>query len=292
MPTAVARLAVLAVLVFACSAARADEVSEKQKKLAAANLKQAEVQLFATVETDDLILAATLPDEKAKALSAQLQKSYLMARKVLQYDDKEKPWTGKLTVYFITESKLFKNFMRTVIGESPRDTEYFINLKGDAPFVLVLGDVSTPLNEPESYGEAAALVATATFNAKHGSGIGIPDWAKLGFGRAVSLRADNPASKRVTSYKTRAKATVVGSSAKPGARMADVWDGGGRDLAISFMDFLAFGPKAMDFPKAVNALKPGENGQAAALPMSLEMALTWKAPDMEAAWKKWVQSGK
>jgi hypothetical protein len=182
--------------------------------------------------------------------------------------------------------------MRTVVGESPRDTEYFIKLKGDEPFVLVVGEIPTPMAEQDAFGEAAAIVGTATFNAKNASGVGIPEWAKIGFGRAVSLRADNPTSRRVTAYKTRAKAAVFGTSAKPAAKMADVWDTGTRDLSISFMDFLAFGPKAMDFPKAVNALKPGENGAAAVLPMSLESALNWKAPDIEAAWKKWVQSGK
>src|SRR5215212_8496281 len=106
MSPAVSRLLVFAALLFVGTAARADDVTDKQKKLAADNMKQADVAVFATVETDDLILVATLPDEKAKGLAAQLQKTSVLARKVLQYEDKEKPWTGKLTVYFLTESKL------------------------------------------------------------------------------------------------------------------------------------------------------------------------------------------
>ncbi len=294
MPAVAVRLAALSMLLFLAASSRAQDaaVIEKQKKEAASSMKQAEVPNPITVETDDLILVTTLSEEKAKGLAEQLQKTYLSARKVLQFEATEKPWTGKLTVYFLTESKYFKNFMRSVIGESPRDTEYVITLKGDAPYVLDQADLSSPQFEPDEFGDACALVAAATFNAKVGTGSGVPDWARMGFGRAMSMRMEAPGSRRVSAYKSRTKAAVLGSSGKPGAVLADVWDSGSRDVATSFMDFLAFGPKAMDFPKALAALRGGENNAPPALPMSLEMALNWKAQELEFAWKKWVQSGR
>src|SRR5262245_52647369 len=258
MPSAIRLTALLVTLVLTGSTARAaDEVVEKQKKTAAANMKLAEVVTWATVETDDLIVCATLPDEKAKTFAAQLQKTYLVARKALQYEEKEQPWTGKLTVYFLTESRQFKMFMRAALGESPRDAEFHMVLKGDAPFLLDQADLSNPAAEPEAFGEAASLVAVAVLTSKAGSGSMVADWARTGFGRAVSLRAEGPNAKRVMAYRTRAKAVVVGTSGRPGAKLSDVWDGGAKDgtvLATSLMDYLAFGPKAADFPKVVNAL--------------------------------------
>lgn len=284
--------AVLVVLVLTGPPARADDTSEKQKKIAAANMKQAEIATWATVETPNLIVVATLSDEKAKALADGLQKCHATARKALQYEDKEQPWPGKLTVYFVTEPKLFKSFMRTVVGESPGDAESHVVLKGDAPFVLDLGEVSSPAAEAEAYTDAGAHVANALLSARTGSGVVLPDWARVGFGRAVSLRSGGANSPRMTAYRTRARAAVVGGAGKPGAKLADVWEGANRDLATSLMDYFAFGPKAADFPKVVTALRPGENNTPPQLPMALETATGMKWMDLELAWKKWVQSGK
>jgi hypothetical protein len=99
----------------------------------------------------------------------------------------------------------------------------------------------------------------------------------------------------MATYRMRVRPAVVGSSARPGAKLIDVWDGGNRDgalLATSLMDYFAFGPKAADFPKVVSALKPGENGEPPPLPMALETATGMKWPELEYAWKRWVQSGK
>ena len=273
----------------------ADDVVDKQKQQAAANLKQAEITNAVTVETDDLIVCATLPEEWAKALAAGLQKCYLTARKPLQYEEKERPWTGKLTYYFVTEPRQFKTFMRAVVGESPRDSEYHFALRGDAPYVLDLGDASNPAAQQEAFAEAGARVAVVVLNAKTGSGVVLPDWARAGFGRAVSLRAEGPNSPRVMAHRTRMRSAVLGGAGRPAAKLSDVWDGSSRDgpvLATSLMDFLAFGPKAADFPKVVSALRPGDNNTPPALPMALETATGMKWMDLELAWRKWVQSGK
>lgn len=286
----------LATILLPASAVRADEASEKQKKLAVSNLKLAEVAGYEFVETDDLLIYTTLPAEKAKTLAAQLQKAYILARKVLQYDAAEKPWTGKLTYYYFTESKHFKTYMRAVVGESPRDSEQHTVLKGDAPFVLDLSEGATPAAQQAGFAEAAMFVAMTTLDAKTGTGAALPPWARLGFGRAVMLRADGANTPRMQAFRGQARLAVLrGTAGKPPAKLADVWEGGNRNddvLATSFMDFLAFGPNAADFPKIVTSLKPGENNAPPMLPMALESSTGMKWMDLELSWKKWVQSGK
>lgn len=289
-------LLLAAILGLVGATARADETSEKQKKLAVANLKQADVASFEFVETDDLLVYTTLPADKAKTLATQLQKTYLLARKVLQYDTKDQPWTGKLTYYYVTESKHFKTFMRAVVSESPKDLEYHQVLKGDAPFVLDLSEGATAAAQQEGFAEAASLVAIATLDAKTGTGAALPGWARLGFGRAVMLRSDGVNSPRMQAFRSQARAAVLGGGAgKPPAKLADVWDGGTRNsdvLATSLMDFLAFGPKAAMFPQVVSSLKPGENNTPPMLPMALESSTGMKWMELDLAWRKWVQSGK
>lgn len=297
MPAVLPRILLfLATILLPTSAVRADEASEKQKKTAVGNLKQAEVAGYEFVETDDLLVYTSLPAEKAKTLALQLQKVYLLARKVLQYDATEKPWTGKLTYYYFTESKHFKTYMRAVVGESPKDSEQHTVLKGDAPFVLDLSEGTTPAAQQAGFAEAAMFVATATLDAKTGTGAALPPWARLGFGRAVMLRSDGANSPRMQTFRGQARVAVLGGGAgKPPAKLADVWEGGNRNgdvLAASLMDYLAFGPKAAMFPQIVTSLKPGENNAPPMLPMALESATGMKWMDLELSWKKWVQSGK
>jgi hypothetical protein len=56
------------------------------------------------------------------------------------------------------------------------------------------------------------------------------------------------------------------------------------------MDYLAFGPGAANFPKFLSGLRPDENGTDPAITAAIEGA-GWKVPELEAAWKKWVQGG-
>ena len=105
---------VAVVALFTALPAFADEASDKLKKLAAANLAKAEVMKTATVETDHLIVCSTLPEAKTKTLADALQKTHALGRKVLQFEEKDDIWKGKLTVYYLPETKAFKSFIRSV----------------------------------------------------------------------------------------------------------------------------------------------------------------------------------
>jgi hypothetical protein len=66
----------------------------------------------------------------------------------------------------------------------------------------------------------------------------------------------------------------------------------GEALANSVAEFLAFGPKTVDFGKFLDALRPGEENQNPTVQTGF-MALGWKdEAAAEAAWKRWVQTGK
>src|SRR5262245_64034392 len=73
----------------------------RQKAAAVANMKKAELGNSAVVETDNFLVVTTLSEEKAKALGALLEKVVPVARKALQYDEKDVPWKGKLAVYVL-----------------------------------------------------------------------------------------------------------------------------------------------------------------------------------------------
>jgi hypothetical protein len=267
----------------------ADEASDAQKQAAAANLKRAEVTDATTVETDHFIVCATIPEAKAKQLGAQLEKVYATARKPLQFEPAESPWKGKLAVYHLTERKDFNLFARAVVGERPTE-DYFINLRRDDPFVADGVGLGEKAAEADRFGQAGALVGSAVLQGKMGA-TGVPEWVRMGFGRAASLRAEGPNSKRLAAYKLQARRAVLGGRPVP---VSAVWgesataDQG--TLATSLMDYLAFGPGGANLVKFLNGFRPNENNQSPGVAHALEAAM-WKEPMLDAAWKRWVQAG-
>jgi hypothetical protein len=278
-------------VVFA-STSYADEVSDRQKKVAGETLNKVEVRKGAVVETDNLIVAADLPEAKAKAVAETLQKAYRVARKALQYDAKEEPWKGKLTLYILPDSRTFKKFLRLVAGVKPEEP-YHVAVRGDEQYAVSGAEFGEKATEADIAAEAAPLVGVALLLAKAGSNTPVPEWVRMGFGRAAALRAEGTASKRFTTYRATARALVLGGGGKFPAPIADVWSGTRKDadiLAVSLMDYIAFGPGSPNFPKFLVGLRPNENGDPPAITAVLEAAM-WKEPMLDAAWRKWVQAG-
>ena len=81
-----------------------------------------------------------------------------------------------------------------------------------------------------------------------------------------------------------------------GGRIADLWGetkpANAGVLAASFAEYLAYGPGAANFLKLVSGFRPGENGEMPSVQQALEAAgwKDWNA--LDAAWRKWVATGK
>ena len=280
-------------LAFAHAPAAADETSDKQKKAAEANLKKGEVKKAAVVETANFIVCATVPEAKAKALGDVLEKAYASARKGLQMEEKEAPWKGKLVVYFLAEKREFNLFVLTVANEKTRDP-YFISIRSDEPYVVCNPEAGPKTTDADLYFEAAVLVATAAIQGQYTTAM-LPEWVKGGFARAAALRAAGPASPRFAAYRAKARRAVLGLPSKGPVPMANLWNDMPLDdketTATSLMDYVVYGPGAKESAKFFRGFVPSETVAAPGVAQALEAA-GWKEPQLEAAWRKWVQTGK
>ncbi len=265
----------------------------KQKETVAANLKKADFSKTTVVETDNFFIAGSLTEEKAKALGAVLEKVVPLARKGLQYESKEEAWKGKLAVYYLPENREFKNFLRAAILVRPEGVYY--DVRSNTPLVVDPVEVAAKATEADLLANTAANVAGAYLKAR-GTTASIPEWLRVGFGRATALRAEGLTSKRYQSYRTQAKAIANGGKTGAPAAVADLWSenkpANAEILAASFVEYLAYGPGAENFIKLIYGFRPDENGNNPSVAQAFEAA-GWKEIAMlEKAWQKWVATGK
>lgn len=285
------RFAFLFAVVFA-AAAPADDVSDKQKKVAAENFKKAEITKVGVVETETVIVAGILPDARLKTIGEALNKTSKLSRTALQFDAKDEPWKGKLTVVYLPERANFTQYMRQVVGEKP-DGNSYIAIRSDEPAVISGAELDAKASDSDIIGELGPVVAQAWLQSKVGTSARVPGWVRHGLGRAIAYRAEGTTGKRFTTYKTRARTALLGGAGKSPAPIADVWGSDradGVDLGTSLMDFLAFGPDKMKFTKFLSALRPDDNGNEPDIAKVIEEA-GWKTAELEAAWRKWVTAG-
>ena len=136
----------------------------KQKATAVANMRKADLAGAKVIETDHFVVATTLPEEKAKALGAVLEKITPVVRKAAQFEEKEEAWKGKLAVYFLPEGREFKGFMRSVVVDQPDGIHY--DLRADNPFVVDPVDVAGKPTEADQFAHTAGVVAGAYLKAR------------------------------------------------------------------------------------------------------------------------------
>lgn len=279
--------------VLGAGSAPADEVSDKQKKVAIENFKKAEISKGNVAESETLIVVGLLPETRLKAIGEALNKTTKLSRKALQFDEKDEPWKGKLTVIYLPERTNFTQYMRLVVGQRP-EGNWHIGIRSDEPTIVSGAELDAKATDAEIVAELGPLVAGAMLQAKVGPSASIPGWVRIGLGRAVSLRADGVTGKRYSTFKTQARSAVLGGGGKAAAPIADVWGSDRPDgglLATSLMDYLAFGPGAANFSKFLSGLRPDDNGTEPAIAAVIEGA-GWKTPaELETAWKRWVTAG-
>ena len=260
----------------------------RQKVVAAANMKKADFGTFALVETDHFLVATTLGEEKAKTLGALFDKITPLARKSLQFEEKEEAWKGKLTVYFLLDSRDVKAYIRSVVGMQPGGVYY--DVRADEPFLVDPVETTGKTSEADQFAGGAAVVASAYLKAKGGTAA-LPDWLVSGFGRVTALRAEGLTSRRYLAHKTAAR-NVTNRGGKPTDLWGETKPANADVLANSFSEYLAFGPGAPNFIKLVVGFRPDDNGNAPGPQQAFEAA-GWKDMAMvEAAWRKWAATGK
>lgn len=266
------------------------------KNTAIANLKKANIDKPTVVETANFIIVGTISEEKAKALGEVLEKVNTLSRKTLKFDDKDYAWKGKLTVYYMPDNTEFKALMRRAFQQPPESV--YVDFRSEPAFIVDPADAVGKLTDADLYNNTAARIAGESLKAK---GIGtqnIPEWLRDGYGRATAYRAEGTTSKRFTAYRTQARTAILGPKGGKPPALADVWgtekSANSDVLATSFADYLAYGPGAAKFITFIEALRPSENVAEPTVQQGLDSA-GWKEKDLpmlEAAWRRWVSTGK
>jgi hypothetical protein len=294
-----ARLALLAALLAAALASRSDSAAQDKAKDPAAraaaveNLKKIKIDKPTIVETDNFLVVGSIPEEKAKALAAVLEKTLPVARKAAKYDEKDTAWKGKLTVYYLPDGDEFKSFMRRVLQTSPEGVH--ADVRANPPLVVDPAELPGKPTDSDLYAATAARVAGELLQAKGTGTQTIPAWLRDGFGRVAQMRAEGTTGKRYQAYRAAARSAVL----NPKGGKVGIMDAGsdakspaGEALATNVAEFLAFGPKAADFGKFLDALRPSDGNPNPTVQGAIT-ALGWKdEAAADAAWKKWVQTGK
>jgi len=263
--------------------------ASKQKATALANLKKTDLTKPNVVETEHFLIASALPEDRAKALGAVLEKVVPIARKGLQFEEKEEAWKGKLTIYVLPENREFKSFMRGVVQRDPEGV--YMDLRSDEPFIVDPVDVPLKATEADQFASIATNVANAMLKAR-GNTASLPDWMLNGFGRVTVMRAEGTSSGRYTKYRTAARAAVIGPKGGKPATLGELWGdskpANGDILSASIVEYMAYGPGAMNFVKLIFGFRPNENGDSPATPQAMEAA-GWKdTAALEKAWQKWA----
>jgi hypothetical protein len=282
--------ALIAALAVALGRADAQDKIDgtKAKAFALESLKKVKVEKPGVFESDNFVVVGTFTDDKAKALAGVLEKAYVVGRKAAKFDDKDTAWKGKLVVYYLPDQTAFRALVRRAFEGTPDDGAY-ANLRFDPPVLIDPVEATGKPTEADLFFNTAARVNGELLKGKGTGTQDVPAWLRDGFGRVTAMRAEGNNSKRYTAYKSAAK----GALAK-GAKAEDVWSGGKNEaLANSFAEFLAYGPKAADFGRVIDALKPSEEVQTPTIQAQGFAVLGWKdVASADTAWKRWVQTGK
>jgi len=298
-------IALFAVLVGENLVRAQDRAEEAKKQLAVvgAAWKQAELSKMNTSETADLIVVTSLPDAKVKSLALAGQKAYNLAWKTLQYEETDKPWPGKLTIIYFDKRDDYTKYMRKVVLEkpSPKETARLM-LRGTEPTVLVVLASDAKGTDDELFTEMVNAVSLALLKHKSGAtapsagNFDLPDWLTFGFSRNILGRLEGQAVK-LTAYRAKVRPIALARLPKGSAVLTaqSLWTGERPKefdaMAVSLVEYFAFGPENMRFTKLIIGFRPGENGEVPTTDKALELLeLKWDALDK--SWKSWIVKGK
>lgn len=298
MPRHFIRLAVLftsGIGLFAPRLAAQDKAENpipQQKSTAEAHLKKAGITKTSHLETDDLLIYATIPDNRLTPISEQMQKTLAFSREALQLTTSEAKGPGKITVYLLTDAIQFSALYRAVEMRRPeKGATQHLNLRSEIPYVMVSPEIGQRVNDADLATAASAALASAVLTKKAGVNAAIPAWLSTGFGVMAANRAD-PSPAKLSAYKSRLKAAAVGTRARPALiRMTDIWSGQKTKdsdmVSASFVEFLLYGPGAEKFPQFLASFRPSDDQPEPSTWGALGI-YEWKSDETELAWKQWI----
>jgi hypothetical protein len=283
-------LILLAAFLLPATVFAQDAEVKAQKAAAVENMKRAGVDKPAAVETTGLLVYSSLTEGKTKPIADTAQKAFDAAKKALKFDDKDKPWAGRLTVYVLADRKEYASFVRLVESRKPEaDETWAVQVRGAEPYAAVGAKTETALA-----GEAAAGVAVALLDQKAGASSAtftLPSWLHTGFGRAIAVR-QNP--RALDDHRAKVKALFAKNKLGTFAA-AQVWSTeklkDADTYATSLVEYLVFGADEGKFAKFLGGYKPGENQPEPTTANALEAA-NWTPEALDTAWKTWVVKGK
>lgn len=285
----------LCALPVATGQAKKKDTPEPEKKkdvnlrqLALESMKKSDVKEAHVVEAENLVVATSLPESKAKTLADSLQKTFALAVKTLKFEEAEIK-AMHVVIYTFTELDNFRQFQRSVLKVRPEDELAAFDMKRDDPFIAVSarrGERNTNFEVLAGNEISRALLAKKGGNAR------LTEWMKDGFARAVHWRL-NPGTAGTDRSAVARMAPRLGKTAKGMPVVDKAWSGTGKDkdlVAASLMDFLAFGPGNEKLSSLMNGLIPVDGGGDPSFGDALKAA-DWMVEDLDRAWREWVAKG-
>ncbi|MEJ5275962.1 MAG: hypothetical protein WHU94_08640 [Thermogemmata sp.] len=257
---------------------------QKQKEQLKGHLAKVKISGVHVVETPHFLFASTLEGGKVQAMQGPLEKLVPVARSALALPGDEMPWAGKLAICYLPEPRDFRTFVREVLREQPERVHYRLN--AEAPLLVTSGQAIGAATEAERQQVVLAQVAEAFLRGRYPQSQ-FPAWLTCGFGRVCLLRADGLKSPRYAAYRKQVLQLIRENRLKPSDLLGEQLPERGEVLANSFVEFLAFGPEANNFPALLSGFRPDENGQVPSAVALLErLGLVGTA--FEERWRNWV----
>jgi hypothetical protein len=270
-----------------------DTQAKAQRKAAEESLKKAEVAKVLPYESAEVVLFTSAPEAKAKAYVGYAQKAFDATQKVLKFDEKERLWPGKLTVYYLPERRDFTAMKRTLVPDSSdKRSNVLVRVRGPEPFALMGIDQGTKPTDAEIVAELGEAVAEAMLDHRAGVNPGtydLPGWFRNGFGKAILLRVEGNTAK-FTAHRNKVKLLFAKANLTKFKAM-DSWAGtttkDTETLNISLVEYFLFGMEPGKFDRFLTGLKPNEQGNLPTVAQALE-GMELKPEDLDAGWKAWV----
>ena len=295
-------ISLLTTMLFASNLLAADEAAKKaavakQKTAMDAAIQKAAIKSVSKAETEHLLVYATRPDSKVKPIAELAQKSFAFAAKSLKVENVDDLFAGKLVVLVVPDRKPFANLVFAIDGKRPDQMDtYELKSRGDLPFVAVGTGVGENPSDAELAILAASWTAATVLNKKLGTDPGafdLPEWAQLGYGKIVALRAE-ASSTKLLAFRSKSKALVNGRFRGP-VKITELWSGTkGKEhetFAMSVVEYFAFGPDPDRFNKLMMGFKKSDTNPSPTIENILA-GLEWKWDSLDTEWKTFVLKAK